>query len=310
MRSGDDTTPRPPIELLMPSRLAVSTAAPPSTGPRPPSGPTAGDRISAAASRIRRLWSKQPAVGLILGSGLHHLADAIKCEVDLDFSDVPGLYAPTATGHRGRLLCGTLAGLPVVGCQGRLHGYEGYDTSQLRFPIRLFDELGCGSVILSNAAGGVNPDYRVGDVMIVDHHLDTIGSPSLLDWSNRSRIEPQRSCYDKSLADIAYRLAIAANRPVRRGTYAALNGPNYETRAEYRMLRTLGVDAVGMSTAPEADEAHRRGLTVLALSIVTNACDPDDLGSTTAEAVIDAAEKAETHVRGIVWDVLSELAVS
>lgn len=286
----------------MPPRLAP---------PRPSfaaNGPTTGDRISAATARIRRLWSQKPTVGLILGSGLHRLADAIETDVAVEFAELPGMLAPTAQGHKGRILCGWLAGLPVIACQGRLHGYEGHARKQLRFPVRLFDELGCETLVLSNAAGAVNPGYRVGDVMIVTDHVDLIGRPTLAGFLDRDAdATSDANCYDSEFADIAYRLAVEAGRPVQQGTYAALNGPNYETRAEYRMLQTLGIDTVGMSTAPEADEARRRGLRVLALSTVTNVCDPDALGETSGDAVIAAAEAAESHVRGIVWDVLSHL---
>lgn len=284
----------------MPSRLTV----PPSP---PVSGPTTGDRVSAATSRIRRLWPQTPSIGLILGSGLHHLADAMETEVEIDFDKLPGLLAPTATGHKGKVRCGWLAGLPVIACQGRLHAYEGHPDSQLRFPVRLFDELGCHTLILSNAAGGVNPEYRVGDVMIVSGHVDLIGSNPLATLAN---FHVDTSCYSQPLSESAYQLGLEAGRPVHKGTYLAMLGPNYETRAEYRMLRTLGVDTVGMSTAPEADEARRRGLSVLALSTVTNACDPDALHATSGQAVIDAAEAAEGHVRGLVWDVLSTFSLS
>lgn len=282
--------------------------------PYPVSGPTTGDRISAATARLRRVWNETPAVGLILGSGLHRLADAIETEIEINFDKLPGMLAPTATGHRGRVLCGWLAGLPVIACQGRLHGYEGHRQDQLRFPVRLFDELGCHSIVLSNAAGGVNPNYRVGDVMIVTDHVDLMNGRLLTSLSARESsdraptIAGSKSCYDRSMSQVAYDLAKAAGRPVHQGVYAAMAGPNYETRAEYRMLRTLGIDTVGMSTAPEADEASSRGMRVLALSTVTNACDPDALTETSGAAVIEAAEAAESHVRGIVWDVLSKMA--
>lgn len=294
----------------MPSRFAPSLDTPHVNASRPIT-PTVGDRVSAATARIQKLWPHRPSVGLILGSGLHRLAEAIEADVSLAFDELPGLLTPTATGHEGRVLCGWLAGLPVVACQGRLHGYEGHPDKQLRFPVRLFDELGCDLLVLSNAAGGVNPAFSVGDVMVVTDHVDLIHRrtlPGLVDYA--AGRTSASDCYDKHLAAAAYRLAVEAGRPVRRGTYAALSGPNYETRAEYRMLRTLGIDTVGMSTAPEADEARRRGLRVLAVSTVTNACDPDALTETSAEDVIAAADAAESHVRGIVWDVLAQWPVA
>lgn len=173
--------------------------------------------------------------------------------------------------------------------------------------MRLFAELGCDVAVLSNAAGGVNPRYQVGDVMVVTGHVDLIGRPALSGWIEHKECGCRTDCYDAGLAATAYRIAVAAGRPVHQGVYAALDGPNYETRAEYRMLRTLGIDTVGMSTAPEAVVAFEHGLRVLALSTVTNACDPDALSETSGEAVIAAAEAAEGHVRGIVWDVLSQM---
>ena len=272
---------------------------PPPTAPAA-TRPTTRDRAYAAAARLKRAWYRRPRVGLILGSGLAGLAEAIDVEFDVAFEDLPGLLAPTALNHNGTVMCGTLAGVPVVACGGRLHGYEGHPDGQLRFPIRLFDEMGVDAVVLSNAAGGVNPALRKGDVMLMTDHLDLIGRQSLTELRGVRLPTPAADCYCPRLCGAAEEAAAAIGRPMRRGTYAALTGPTYETRAEYRLFRTLSVDAVGMSTAPEADEAARRGLPVLAFSTITNECDPDCLGETTGAQVVDAAAAAEPYLRAVV----------
>ena len=274
-----------------------STLAPPGISRR--------DRANAAAARIRRLSRQQPRVGLILGSGLSGLADAIELDVAIDFADLPGFVEPTAVGHRGTVFCGHLSGVSVVACGGRAHGYEGHSRPQLEFPIQLFDVLGVDAIVLSNAAGGVNPNYRRGDVMLVGDHLDLIGRSPLAVLRSQRPPTPAAACYCPRLSRAAIAAAAGLGRRLHRGTYAALTGPNYETRAEYRMLRTLSVDAVGMSTAPEAAEARRRGLPVVAFSTITNECDPDALGVTTGEGVVDAASQAEPFLRAVVERVVA-----
>ena len=271
----------------------------------PPTRTTVQDRTFAASGRIGKLWRHRPRVGLILGSGLGGLADAIDADLKIAFEDLPGFVTPTALGHTGTVLCGRLAGVPVVACSGRAHGYEGHPDQQLRFPIRLFHELGVDAVVLSNAAGGINPAFRAGDVMLIGDHLDLIGRPTLRALCSERPPTKAAGCYCGRLARAAMKAAALTGRTLHRGTYAALTGPNYETRAEYRMLLRIGVDAVGMSTAPEADEARRRGLPVLAFSTITNECDPDALSETTGQGVVDAAGRAEPFLRDVVRRVLS-----
>ena len=297
VRMGRPPVNRPACGLGAIPRVRLET--PPPTAPAA-TRPTVRDRAYAAAARLKRSWYRRPRVGLILGSGLAGLADAIDVEFDVAFEDLPGLLAPTAKGHKGTVLCGLLADVPVVACGGRLHGYEGHPDGQLRFPIRLFDEMGVDAVVLSNAAGGVNPAFRAGDVMLMTDHVDLIGRQSLAELRSLRLPTPAADCYCPRLCGAAVEAAERIGRPLHRGTYAALTGPTYETRAEYRLFRTLKVDAVGMSTAPEADEAARRGLPVLAFSTITNECDPDCLGETSGDQVVDVASKAEPFLRAVV----------
>ena len=287
--------------------MPVFLSDPPPTTLAPPR-PTERDRKFAAAARIGKLWRRRPRVGLILGSGLAGLADAIERDETIAFGDLPGFVLPTATGHKGEVICGRLAGVPVIACGGRAHGYEGHPDKQLRFPIGLFHELGVDAVVLSNAAGGVNPAYRAGDVMLVADHLDLINRPTLRELCASRPPTDAARCYCPKLGKAASAAAAALGRRLHRGTYAALTGPNYETRAEYRMLLRIGVDAVGMSTAPEADEARRRGLPCVAFSTITNECDPDALGETTGEGVVHVASGAEPFLRAVVERVVGGMA--
>ena len=263
-------------------------------------------RVAEAAGWLRERWQPRPFAGVVLGSGLsgltHHIDVEYRCEVE----EVPHFTPPSADGHRGELLFGWMGPVPVVAFAGRLHRYEGHPSPTITFGIRVLRSLGGRVLALSNAAGGVDPSFREGDVMILDDHLDLTEGDPLQDLFLFDAPTEAANCYDARLSDWAMQNAIRDGRPIRRGCYVAMCGPNYETRAEYRLLQRLGIGTVGMSTAPEAAMARRCGLRVLALSTVTNVCDPDALAPTSHDEVMAAAGRAEEHVREIVREVITQ----
>jgi purine-nucleoside phosphorylase len=263
---------------------------------------TAIDRIDAAVSAIRAAWSCDATTAVILGTGLGELADEVAATT-LSYRDIPGFVRSTALAHKGRLICGELNGEPVIMLQGRCHGYEGYSLDELTFPARVLAALGVKKLVVTNAAGGLNPNYSTGDVMLMDDHIDLMNLPG--------RYEPMPAgsplhvrFYDCKLADIAVAAARCADFVLHRGVYVAVSGPSYETRAEYRAFRRIGGDAVGMSTVPEVLTAASCGIRVLGLSTITNVASPDAPKTVTAEEVVEVAAIALPRVRAILESVV------
>jgi purine-nucleoside phosphorylase len=245
---------------------------------------------------------------------LGSVGDAIECEAAIDYGVVPHFLRSTAVGHRGRLLCGRLAGVPVVAMQGRFHCYEGYSAQRATFPVRVMKALGVELLVVSNAGGGLNPNFAAGDVMVIDDHINLLNRNPLV-GVNDDRLGPRfpdmSAPYDRRLGDRA--LAIARNHDFvcHRGVYIAMLGPTYETRSEIRMLRFLGGDAVGMSTVPEAIVAAHAGMRVLGLSTITNVCSPDVPHTTSCDEVVATAETAGDKLRAIVTGIVtSEFATA
>lgn len=270
-------------------------------------------QITAAAEHIRGRWPRKPQVGIVLGTGLGDFAAEVEPEQVIPYGDIPHFPVPTALGHKGRLICGTCRGVPVVVMDGRYHCYEGYPLSQVTLPVRVMKALGIELLILSNASGGMNPEFGVGDVMVITDHINLMGDNPLIgpnDDSLGPRFPHMCDVYDAKLVARAMAIAAAAGFKAHRGVYAGLKGPNFETRAEYRFLRTIGADAVGMSTVPEVIVAAHMCLPVLAISAVTNVCNPDDLEKATGEDVIDAAKIAEPKMRRIVLEILAAEAAA
>lgn len=268
-------------------------------------------QISAAAEFIRGRWPRRPQVGIVLGTGLGDFSAEVEPEAVISYDDIPHFPKPTAPGHKGKLVCGTCRGVPVVVMDGRYHCYEGYPLQQITLPVRVFKALGIELLILSNASGGMNPKFSVGDVMVITDHINLMGDNPLIgpnDDTLGPRFPHMCDVYDCKLIDRAMAIAEAAKFKAHRGVYAGLKGPNFETRAEYRFLRTIGADAVGMSTVPEVIVAAHMSLPVLAISAVTNVCDPDDLEKATGEDVIDAAKLAAPKMRTIVLEILNDRA--
>src|SRR3954469_10616604 len=265
------------------------------------------DHVQEATRAVRAHWSGTPRVGIVLGTGLGALAHEIEAEAILPYPEIPHFPRSTVESHKGQLVCGRLAGQSVVAMEGRFHLYEGYTASQVTFPIRVMKELGCRLLIVSNAAGGLNPLYEKGDLIVLDDHINLLGVNPLI-GPNDDRLGPRFpdmiEPYDRELQSLALRVALEENIVAHRGVYAAVTGPNLETRAEYRFLRIIGADVIGMSTIPEALVAVHAGLKVLGFSIATDMCLPDALEPVRIEEILAVANQAEAKLRTIVKGVL------
>lgn len=262
--------------------------------------------VAETVETIRSRWMVTPQVGIILGTGLGSLADHIAIEATWRFDELPHFARSTADGHRGRLLGGKLGGVPVVAMDGRFHAYEGYSPQQITFPVRVMSALGVRLLIVSNASGGLNPTLNSGDIMLIDDHVNLLGAEF-----TRGALDPRlpqanrHNNYSAQLLTFTERVAATEQIQIRRGTYIAMLGPNYETRAEYRWLQTLG-DVVGMSTVPEVLIAKELRLPVIAFSMVTNVFRPDAVQQNSSEEVIAAASNAEPTLRRLVTRLLME----
>jgi len=268
------------------------------------------ESVERAAAVVRARQSARPEVAIILGTGLGHLAADIDVDAAIEYADIPGFPLSTVESHAGRLLCGTLAGRRVVAMQGRFHRYEGYSLQQVTFPVRVLHALGARTLVVSNACGGLNPMWAAGDLMLIADHINLLGDSPLI-GPNDDRLGPRfpdlSAPYDAALRAVAREVAATAGIAVREGVYVAVAGPNLETRAEYRFLRAIGADVVGMSTVPEVLVAVHAGMRVLGLSIVTDMCLPDALEPATMERIVAVAERAEPKLTALVRGVLERL---
>jgi purine-nucleoside phosphorylase len=275
----------------------------------PPSDPSLiSPAALAAAERIAQNWPQRPRFGIILGTGAGKLAEAIRREATFPYTDFSGFPHSTAMGHAGQFVCGQLQGQAVIAMQGRFHLYEGYRVEQSTLGVQTMAALGTKFLLVSNAAGGINPKDRSGEVMLITSHIDLMFRPAPAPETCRSGLRPELrgdSAYDRELIAQAEACARRHDFSVHRGTYCGLLGPNYETRSEYRFLRRIGGDTVGMSTVPEVRLAARLGLRVLGLSIVTNVARPDALDPTSGQEVIDAAQVAGPCLRALFENAIS-----
>jgi purine-nucleoside phosphorylase len=266
------------------------------------------EKIEAAASFIRKAWKGTPHAGVILGTGLGSLVKHIQEEASLEYEEIPHFPKSTAISHRGRLVCGKLSGLPVVAMEGRFHMYEGYPLEQITLPVRVMKALGAKLLVVSNACGGMNPYYQCGDIMLIDDHINLLGSNPLI-GINDDRLGPRfpDMCepYDHQLIERALEVARRENIVAHRGVFVAVPGPNLETRAEYRFLRLIGADVVGMSTVPEVIVAVHCGLKTIGFSIVTDMCLPDALEPADVPKIIATANAAEPKLTKLVLGVLA-----
>jgi purine-nucleoside phosphorylase len=268
------------------------------------------EQIDRVVDAIRARTSKRPRVAIVLGSGLNALAESVQDAVGIPYKDLPGWPLSTVQGHIGRLVIGELDGQTVFVMQGRIHFYEGYSMSQITLPIRVMQRLGIEILIVTNAAGGVNPEFVPGDVMLITDHVNLIGmmgqnpliGPNLDEFG--PRFPDMSQAYDRDLADKARSLAKAENLTLREGIYIALSGPSFESPADLHFLRMAGADAVGMSTVPEVIVARHGGMRVLGFSGISNKANLDGTTQTTHEEVLEAgktiAPKIETLIRGVL----------
>lgn len=266
--------------------------------------------VEEARAFIAEHLPTSPRVGIILGTGLGKLADEIAVDHALDYQTIPHFPVSTVESHSGKLLLGTLAGVPVVAMQGRFHLYEGYGGQQVTFPVRILAQLGIDTLIISNAAGGLNPLYRRGDLMLLTDHINLQGSnplegPNIDAWG--PRFPDMSEPYDVELRTLAEAQALAQGIKLQQGVYVAVTGPNLETKAEYRFLRTIGADVVGMSTVPEVIVARHMDVRVMAFSVITDECFPDALEPVSLADVLAAARLAEPNLTALMKAVVTNL---
>jgi purine-nucleoside phosphorylase len=268
------------------------------------------DAIERAAATIRSRFDLRPDAAIILGTGLGKLAVEVDAHAVIDYADIPGFPLSTVESHTGRLLCGTLGGKTVVAMQGRFHRYEGYSLQQVTFPVRVMRALGAETLVVSNACGGLNPLWSAGDLMLIADHINLLGDSPLI-GPNDDRLGPRfpdlSAPYDSALRDLTRRVAAEKKVTLHEGVYVAVAGPNLETRAEYRLLRAIGADVVGMSTVPEVIVAVHAGMRVLGLSIITDMCLPDALEPATVERIIAVANRSEPMLTELVRGVLERM---
>ncbi|MBE2187398.1 MAG: purine-nucleoside phosphorylase [Rhodothermales bacterium] len=266
--------------------------------------------VEAAAAFLRDQTAVRPKVGIILGTGLGALADDIEVRDSIPYDAIPGFPVSTVETHAGRLLFGTLAGVDVVAMQGRFHLYEGYSPQQITFPVRVMKELGVGTLLVSNAAGGMNPLFRRGDLMLITDHINLQGvnpliGPNVDAWG--PRFPDMSDPYDRSLRALAEAVALEEGIKMQQGVYVVVTGPNLETRAEYRMLRQMGADVVGMSTVPEVIVARHMGLRCLAFSVITDECFPECLAPVELAEIVEAAGLAEPKMTAVMRGVVARI---
>lgn len=268
------------------------------------------DQIEEARKSIRARWSGQPRVGIILGTGLGGLAEEIEAEATIPYQEIPHFPVSTVQSHAGRLVCGKLAGKTVMAMEGRFHAYEGYSLKQITFPVRVMRALGCEILIVSNACGGMNPQFAKGDLMVIEDHINLMGDNPLIGKNDeRLGIRFPDMCYpyDRELIGMAQRIALEEKIRCHKGVFVAVPGPNLETRAEYRFLRGIGADVVGMSTVPEVIVGVHAGMRNVGFSIVTDMCLPDALEPAVLAEIIAVANAAEKKLRVVVRRLIAEL---
>lgn len=270
------------------------------------------EKIKEAKDFIQNKIDYQPQIGIILGTGLGSLAEGIKGEQKIDYQNIPHFPVSTVESHAGRLLLGKISDKKVVAMQGRFHYYEGYTMQQITFPVRVLKELGIKFLIVSNACGGLNPQFKAGDIMVISDHINLLGNNPLIGPNDKSlgpRFPDMYNCYDKELIALAEQTALKSGVKLQKGVYVAVSGPNLETAAEYSFLRGIGADVVGMSTVPEVIVARHQGTKVLGFSIITDMGLPDALKPTNLEEIIATANKAEPNLKKLLIKVIEELKI-
>ncbi|MDX2122488.1 MAG: purine-nucleoside phosphorylase [Gemmatimonadota bacterium] len=272
--------------------------------------PTLYDRMQQAAAVVRGRCSFTPEVGIVLGTGLGGLVKEIEAQATIPYQEIPGFPLSTVESHAGRLILGTLRGRNVVAMQGRFHRYEGYSLQEVTFPVRVMRALGAKTLVVTNVSGGMHPLWAPGDLVLIADHINLLGDNPLI-GPNDERLGPRfpdmSDPYDAGLRAKARALALEQGVTLREGVYVSVPGPNLETRAEYRMLRGMGADIVGMSTVPEVIVAVHQGMKVAGLSIVTDQCLPDALVPANIEHIIAIANGAEPKLTRLVAALVQQI---
>lgn len=266
--------------------------------------------VAETVQAVRARTGLVPEVAIVLGTGLGALTELLDADAVIPYAELPGFAVPTVESHAGRLHVGTLAGRRVAMLQGRFHRYEGYALDQVTFPVRVLHALGAGTLIVSNVSGGMHPLWEAGDLVLLADHINLLGDNPLVgpdDGAGSARFPDLTEAYDPALRGLARDVALEQGITLREGTYVAVAGPNLETRAEYRMLRMLGGDLVGMSTVPEVIVARQLGMRVLGLSIITDLCLPDALEPASVEQILAVARTAEPRLAALVQGLIPRL---
>lgn len=268
------------------------------------------EKISKTADFIRSKTKLRPQIAIVLGTGLGGLVNEIEIIDSISYNEIPNFPVSTVKGHQGRLIFGKLSGKDVVAMQGRFHFYEGYTMQEVTFPFRVFKNLGIETLFLSNAAGGMNKNFKVGDIMFINDHINLMGTNPLI-GHNYDELGPRfpdfSEPYDNKLLETALSAANDLNIPVHQGVYVAMSGPTFETPAEYRYVRIIGGDAVGMSTVPEAIVARHSSMKVFAVSVITDLGGMDEVVAVSHEEVIEAANNAEPKMTAIIKELLKRI---
>ena len=268
------------------------------------------EKRAEAVTFIQSKTSVKPEVLVILGTGLGNLASQMDVETEIPYEDIPHFPVSTVETHSGRLLFGKLGGKNAVLMQGRFHYYENYSMQQIAFPVRVAKELGAHTLLVSNAAGGMNPLYRRGDIMLISDHINMLGDNPLIGPNDEElgvRFPDMSEPYSNDLIELAEQVALDKGIKMHQGVYVAVTGPNLETRAEYRFLRFIGADVVGMSTVPEVIAATHMGMKVLGVSAITDECFPDSLQPVNMAEIVEAASIAEPKLTQVISGVLERL---
>ena len=267
-------------------------------------------KIKATAEFILKQTKTEAKIGIILGTGLGGLVEEIDIKSTLDYDKIPNFPVSTVEGHHGRLIFGLLGGKEVVAMQGRFHFYEGYDMQQVTFPVRVMKLMGIDTLLVSNASGGLNPDFIVGDVMVIEDHINMFGTNPLIGKNINelgTRFPDMSQPYSKKLINKAFEIAEKNNIELKRGVYVGTTGPTFETPAEYKMFRILGADVVGMSTVPEVIVARHMDMTCFGVSIVTDSGVPGEIVEVSHEEVQEVAAKAEPTMTLVIKELVASL---
>jgi purine-nucleoside phosphorylase len=267
-------------------------------------------KIKATSTFIQKATDFKPEIGIILGTGLGGLVNEIEIVHTLKYGDIPNFPVSTVDGHKGQLIFGKLGGKNILAMQGRFHFYEGYDLKEVTFPVRVMRDLGIKTLIVSNASGGVNPSFKVGDIMMIVDHINMFGQNPLIGSNINelgTRFPDMSQAYDLHLRNLARKIALKNSIDLKEGVYVGVSGPTFETPAEYRMFRILGGDAIGMSTVPEVIVARHSGMNVFGISIITDSGVPGEIVEISHEEVQEVAMNAEPKMSLIIRELISFL---